>query len=218
VRIDGQININTATREALRAALAGRLVMDPQLKLRSQDKDPGTPLELQPATSRLPVGKDDSASHADLAAELIIRHRPFISVAEVVDKVVMPTAADLVQRPLPKGMTLEKIQGQVLVEKKPIFGMSARTAPAGSEPKIEPEWSDAAAEEAFARLFNSGTVRSRNFRVVVSGQAVRKTRSGKTVVLATRSRMYHVFIRPISRDGVGNITSQKVEIIYARNL
>lgn len=217
-RIDGQININTATREALRAALAGRLVMDPQLKQRSQDKDPSAPLELQPPTSRLPVGKDDSASHADLAAELIIRHRPFVSVAEVVDKVVMPTAGELVQRPLPKGMTLEKIQGQVLAEKKPIFGMSARTAPAGVEPKIEPEWSDAAAEEAFARLFNSSTVRSRNFRVVVSGQAVRKTRSGKTVVLATRSRLYHIFIRPTNRDGAGNITSQKVEIIYARNL
>jgi hypothetical protein len=81
---------------------------------------------------------------------------------------------------------------------------------------IVPEWNDSAAEEVFARIFNSSTVRSRNFRVIVTGQAIRARRSGETDVLASRSRLYHVFIKP-ERDATGRISSQKVEITYVRS-
>lgn len=214
VRIDGHVNLNTATRDTLRTLVAGRLVMDPQLKLRSQDGAPNTPVELQPATSREALAGDSGTAQADLLAELIIRNRPYLTPAELPEKVLMPTSAELGSRPFPKGMEVQPAKGRPLVEGEPVLG--AVTRPAGDR-QIEPEWNDAAAEEAFARLYNSGTVRSRNFRVIVTGQALRKTRSGETKVLATRSRLYHVFIRPI-RDAEGNITRQQTEILYARTL
>jgi hypothetical protein len=96
---------------------------------------------------------------------------------------------------------------------EPVFGASLRTG----DTAIEPEWNDAAAEEAFARLFNNVSVRSRNFRIVVTGQALRKTRSGEVKVLASRSRLYHVFVRPV-RDATGMILRQEIEITYARTL
>jgi hypothetical protein len=104
-------------------------------------------------------------------------------------------------------------KGMALVEGQPILGASKRA----NDLSIEPEWNDAAAEEAFARIFNNATVRSRHFRVVVTGQAVVKTRSETTKVLATRSRVYHVFVRPI-RDVNGNLIRQQTEILYARTL
>lgn len=215
VSIDGQVNINTATRDALRAALAGRLVMDPQLKLRSQDGVPSAAVELQPATSQNPVGSSSStAAHADLLAELIIRNRPYVSAAQLPEKVLMPTTAELSQRPFPREIQVASVRGRVLVEGQPVMGATARGA---DDRTIEPEWNDAAAEEAFGRIFNNATVRSRNFRIVVAGQAVRKTRSGETKVLATRSRLYHVFVRPI-RDANGNIVRQQTEVVYARTL
>jgi hypothetical protein len=214
VRIDGHVNLNTATRDALRTVLAGRLAMDPQLKLRSQDGVPNTPVELQPATSQTALAGDSSVAHADLLAELIIRNRPYLTPAEVPEKVLMPTAAELRARPLPEEMQIQPVSGRPLVEGEPVLGTVTR---APGDRSIEPEWNDAAAEEAFGRLYNSGTVRSRNFRVVVTGQAIRKTRSGATKVMATRSRLYHVFIRPI-RDANGNIIRQQTEILYARTL
>jgi hypothetical protein len=217
VRIDGQININTASRDALRAALAGRLTMDPQLKLRSQDGVPTTPVELQPPTSQASTASSTPTStvaHADLLAELIIRNRPYVSAAQLPEKVLMPTGAELSQRPLPREIQVANVRGRVLVEGQPIMGATSRGP---DDRSIEPEWNDAAAEEAFGRIFNNATVRSRNFRIVVAGQAVRKTRSGNTKVLATRSRLYHVFIRPI-RDLAGNVVRQQTEILYARTL
>jgi hypothetical protein len=216
VRIDGHVNLNTATRDTLRALVAGRLVMDPQLKLSSGDPQPGAPgsVELQAPTSRHTLNGGGTAAHADLLAELIIRNRPYLSPAELPEKVLMPSATELEFRPLPKGMQIEPVKGRVLVAREPVLGAVERIA---GDRTIEPEWNDAAAEEAFARLYNSATVRSRNFRVVVTGQAVRGTRNGETKVLATRSRLYHVFIRPI-RDGAGNLVRQQTEIIYARTL
>lgn len=214
LRIHGHVNLNTASRDTLRALVAGRLVMDPQLKLRSQDAAPNTPVELQPPTSRVSTSASDIAAHADLIADSIIRYRPYLTPAEVPEKVVMPTTAELAQRPLPRGVTIENTRGRPLIEREPLLGATIR---ANTDRDIEPEWNDAAAEEAFARIFNSSTVRSRNFKVVITGQSVRRTRSGDTKVLATRSRLYHVFIRPI-RDANGNLIRQQTEITYARTL
>ena len=219
VRIDGHLNLNTATREALRAMVAGRLRMDPLAKRSSQEPQPTllTPVALQPPSSRnfaAPADSDGTAAHADLLAELIIRNRPYVSAAELADKVVMPTDAELGYRPFPPEVRYQPGRANTFEPGQPVLGAVAR---ASSDRQIEPEWNDAAAEEAFARLFNSGTVRSRNFKVVVTGQAVRRTRSGDVKVLATRSRLYHVFVRPV-RDAAGVIQRQEIEITYARTL
>lgn len=210
VRIDGEVNVNTASREALRAILAGRLEMDPRLarsRQVSQVNDKATMETLQPGTN------GEAAAHADLLAGLIIRHRPYVTAAEIPEKVVM-LPPEVVA---PAGVIDDRPgDGTVLTSipvGEPVFGASLRTG----DTAIEPEWNDAAAEEAFARLFNNVSVRSRNFRIVVTGQALRKTRSGEVKVLASRSRLYHVFVRPV-RDATGMILRQEIEITYARTL
>lgn len=210
VRIDGEVNVNTASREALRAILAGRLEMDPRLsrsRAVSQVNDKATMDTLQAGTN------GDAAAHADLLAGLIIRHRPYVTPAEIAEKVVM-LPPEVVA---PAGIIEDKPgDGTVLTSipvGEPVFGASLRTG----DTVIEPEWNDAAAEEAFARLFNNVSVRSRNFRIVVTGQALRRTRSGEVKVLASRSRLYHVFVRPV-RDVTGLILRQEIEITYARTL
>jgi hypothetical protein len=217
VRIDGHVNLNTATFDTLRALVAGRLVTDPRLKLDSAAADPTltSPVALQPPTSRPFVQMTETdGGVGDLVAELIIRNRPYLSPAELPEKLRLPTSAELAQRPYQRVRQVDVQQkGVVYTEGQPILGASKRP----SELSIEPEWSDAAAEEAFARIFNNATVRSRHFRVVVTGQAVVKTRSETTKVLATRSRVYHVFVRPI-RDANGNLVRQQTEILYARTL
>ena len=217
VRIDGHVNLNTATFDTLRALVAGRLVTDPRLKLDSAAADPTltSPVALQPPMSRPFVQMTETdGGVGDLVAELIIRNRPYLSPAELPEKLRLPTADELAQRPYKRVKQIDMQQkGMALVEGQPIFGASKRA----NDLSIEPEWNDAAAEEAFARIFNNATVRSRHFRVVVTGQAVVKTRSETTKVLATRSRVYHVFVRPI-RDANGNLIRQQTEILYARTL
>jgi hypothetical protein len=217
VRIDGQVNLNTATFDTLRALVAGRLVTDPRLKLDSAAADPTltSPVVLQPPMSRPFVQMTETdGGVGDLVAELIIRNRPYLSPAELPEKLRLPTSAELAQRPYQRVRQVDVQQkGLVYTEGQPILGASKRA----NETSVEPEWNDAAAEEAFARIFNNATVRSRHFRVVVTGQAVVKTRSETTKVLATRSRVYHVFVRPI-RDADGNLIRQQTEILYARTL
>lgn len=81
VRIEGHVNLNTATRDALRAMAAGRLTMDPRLSKRSADDfdarmaPPISPLDDLSAPS---VDRE-----ADLVADAIIRGRPFASPSEI---------------------------------------------------------------------------------------------------------------------------------------
>lgn len=216
VRIHGHVNLNTASRDTLRALAAGRLVMDPRLRRRltTPDEDAVAAAPSLNESILHPPSSSALSAQADLLAELIIRHRPYITPAELPEKVLMPTATELQQRPLPRGLVLDTNQpGVVLEEGQPVLGATRRT----TDRLVEPEWNDAAAEETFARVFNNATVRSRNFKIVVTGQSLRRTRSGETVVLASRSRLYHVFLRPI-RDVNGNLIRQQTEITYARTL
>jgi len=223
IHIHGHVNLNTASRDTLRAMAAGRLVMDPRLSRTLPVKRPGDAdheITIGNNVPKLnesmlyPPSSAENGAQADLLAELIIRHRPYITPAELPERVVMPTSAELQRRAFPSDLVVQTKQpGVVIEEGRPVLGASRRP----TDRTIEPEWNDAAAEEAFARIFNNSTVRSRNFKVVVTGQSVRRTRGGETVVLATRSRLYHVFIRPI-RDENDNIVRQQTEIIYARTL
>lgn len=218
VRIDGHVNLNTASFDVLRALVAGHLATDPRLKLdQSKPEPPLNALNRVQAPSSQPLS-DDVDSHpglADLVAELIIRHRPYLSPAELPEKLRLPTSEELATRPYSRVKEVDINQdGLVLEPGQPILGASRRGS---NDRSIEPEWNDAAAEETFARLFNNTTVRSRHFQVVVTGQAIARTRSAQTKVLATRARLYHIFLRPI-RDANGNIIRQQTEILYARNL
>jgi hypothetical protein len=201
IRIDGHININTASVDALRAVIAGKYMMD---ALAKESNSAPTITDIHPARDKSPANSSSAAAqeHGDFIAREIIKHRPYLSVSELPEKV-------LVAR---ESLGLTAVPNSELV---PLFGHTGRA----SDQAVAPQWNDLAAEELFGRLFNSSTVRSRNFRITVTGQTVRTTPSGDTVVLATRSRVYNVFIRPVSRDVItGRITEQKVEITYARSL
>lgn len=169
VRIDGHLNLNTASRDSLRALAAGRLVMDPA----------SVPTRLDPPSQ---------VEQADQIADAILRHRPFLSAAE-----------------LP-----ERLLGE---DGEPLLGRTERNG----ERQVTPEWNDAAAEEVFARLFNGATVRSRHFRVVITGQCCRLTRTGELRVLATRSRSCDVFLEPV-RAADGSILRHEIHLTRSRQL
>jgi hypothetical protein len=67
------------------------------------------------------------------------------------------------------------------------------------------QWTDSAAEETFARVFEASTVRSRNFRVWVIGQSVAPAASVSATpeVLAEVRKVFTVFADPGERDSNG---------------
>ncbi len=203
VRIDGHVNVNTATHETLRALVAGRLVTDPLLKINS---DKAEPTATNPVVL-LPPSRKHAESQADVIASAIIQNRPYVTPAEVAEKAVLSPA---------DAEAMEKDPELPLLEANaPVFGYTKHDP--ANDLRVQPEWSDAAAEELFARLWNNSTVRSRHFQVVVTGQAVKIGREGATHVVATRSRLFHVFVRPV-RAADGTLQSQVVEITYSRAL
>ena len=70
------------------------------------------------------------------------------------------------------------------------------------------QWSDAAAEEVFARVYEASTVRSRNFRVWVIGQSVSGP-EGRPEILAESRRVFTVFSDPGERKADGSIDPAK---------
>ncbi len=169
IRIDGHLNLNTATRDSLRALAAGGLIMDPA----------SAPRRLDPPSIH---------EQADLIADAILRHRPFLSVSELPERLLRDDG-------------------------EPLLGQTERAG----EHQVTPEWNDAAAEEVFARLFNGSTVRSRHFRVVITGQCYRLTRQGDLRVLATRSRSCDVFLEPV-RAADGSILRHEIHLTRSRQL
>ncbi len=77
------------------------------------------------------------------------------------------------------------------------------------------EWTDAAAEEVFGRIYNSSTFRSRNFRVWVIGQAITGSEKSPEVLSESR-KVYTIFADPGERASDGSIVPQntKVRIIH----
>lgn len=244
-RIDGHVNVNTATRDVLRALVAGRLQSDPMLVPDSGEyPHPDSPRRLrfhgrgnlassvrsdQPSANKdlpdskvlLPPSSDPSYMHADLVAEAIIRNRPYVTPAEVAEKAVVVEA---MQNALGRYEGLRREHKDLLAPlamDMPVFGYTERSlskdASIEEDRQVRPQWNDRAAEEAFARLWNNSTTRSRHFQITVTGQAVRLSRSGQETVLATRSRVFQVFIRPV-RGADGRLIQQVVEITHSRAL
>ncbi len=165
----GLVNINTASREALRA-LGANVILD---------RDP----------KKLPAGTlypPYTSKQADQFADAVIAARPFLSPAQL------------------SGM---KIAGGT----RAFFGNSAAwSAPTQPAPT---EWNDSGNEEYFAKVYPLAAVRSRNFRIFVTGQALDKSNN----VLSTSSKVFQVYLKP-ARDAAGKVTSQTVVNTYEAQL
>ena len=174
VRIEGHVNINTATRDAIRSMAAGLLVMDPKLSKRTSTSFDG---RMAPPVSPLTnLSTPSTSMEADTIADAVIKGRPYNSPSE------LACVEDL--------------------NDKEVFG----------NPELYPEkeniqWSDAAAEEVFGRVYEASTVRSRNFRVWVIGQAVAPTTvtNANPEILSEARRAFTIFADPGKRATDGKL-------------
>jgi hypothetical protein len=164
----GLININTASREALRSLGAAVLL--------NRDAD------IQPVSLKDTLYPPAVAIQADRFADAIIAARPFLSPAQLSSLNIAATTT-------------------------PVFGNPA--AWNGSTQTPPTEWNDSGRKEYFAKVFPLAAVRSRNFRVFVTGQSLDK--SGR--VNSTVSKVFQVYLDP-TRDATGKVTSQNVVISY----
>ncbi len=84
------------------------------------------------------------------------------------------------------------------------------------------EWNDGAAEEYFAKIYNMAVVRSRNFRVFVTGQYIDPNTNDPYTnapprVIATANKVYEVFLKP-TRNAAGAITDENCQITYEADI
>lgn len=156
VEINGQININTASKDALRAMAAGILKQDPQLREVTQWTHEKTNGRMAPRSSLLELGTPTKESAADVIADAVILRRPFASMGQ--------------------------LSGIRDANDEPVFGNPALY----TQQKNPINWSDSAAEELFARIHDAGTFRSRNFRVWVIGQSLSGSEQNPEVLAETR--------------------------------
>lgn len=80
IRIEGHVNINTASRDALRALAAGFLEMDPKLSKRASDDFDG---RMAPAIQALTLSAPTDSREADRIADGIIHGRPYATPSEL---------------------------------------------------------------------------------------------------------------------------------------
>lgn len=189
--VEGHINVNTAPRDVLRALVAGRLESDPEIGIQSQRHD--TRNRLAPRVQGTEVSAPSAAVEADLVADAIIAGRPYLSTSELA----------LIGAPAQSGGG-----SSLLLGNKDFLPGSNRL-----------QINDQATEEVFARLYNSSTVRSRNFRIHVIGQSLERTPSGSYRVKSTRKKSYRVFVN--RGDGDPTIidpAAVKVDVLYETNL
>lgn len=184
--IDGHLNLNTASKPALRQLIAGRLRQDPEMRRFVRDAHDSSNGRRYPQVQKLnPTGSPavpDITAVADRIADAIIASRPFASGAELAN--VRETS----------GGTTNHVFGNARL----FAGYTGTGFPVL-------QWTDSAAEETFARVFEASTVRSRNFRVWVVAQAVAPTTSttAKPVVLAEVRKAFNVFADPGERKPDG---------------
>ncbi|HEX5791076.1 MAG TPA: hypothetical protein VFY13_07965, partial [Luteolibacter sp.] len=184
-RIEGRINLNTASRDVLRCLAAGALRQDPEIcRITGWNHD--TTFSFAPRSE--PLRPDDAARAvpSERIADAIIARRPLISPTQ------LATLADETGHPVFGGPDQPGLAGVI-------------------------QMSDAAAEEAFARVYNNSTVRSRNFRIWLIGQTL-GGRQGQAEVLAQVRRMITVFVDPGPRDaqGVALLTKPVIRILHVQ--
>jgi len=188
-RIEGHININTASSDTIRAMAAGLLVSDPRLAKRTSATHSST--TFAPPTTLLPLSAPTVTKEADTVAQAIMSGRPFTSPSELA--------------------SVLNSDGK-LVFGNPLLYPTYTSSVTPSISQIQ--WSDAAAEEMFGRVFQSSTVRSRNFRVWVIGQAVTpvSVATATPEILAETRKAFTIFVDPGARKADGSIDSSQVKI------
>jgi len=190
VTIDGHVNLNTASSDAIRALIAGNLKQDPKVGRVLSTSHSNMPW-MAPRTAQSDVGTPSRERAADVIAEALIEARPFTS------------AYDLAM--------VEDDQERSIWGNVELFDLGTKL-----------RWTDAAAEELFARLWESSTLRSRNFRVWVVGQSIAPVASTGTewrdspTVLAESRKVFSLFADPGERDSDGRIQGERidVEVLY----
>lgn len=188
VEIHGHVNLNTATKDCLRALAAGALGQDPSLAcVPSSLAHQGPPLMAPPPSqTTLYAPSHGILTEADRLAEAILRARPFASPSQL----ALVTDAD----------------------GKYVFGNPDMYRPGVHVPNnTRVQWSDSAAEEIFARVYEASTVRSRNFRVWIIGQSLvpALATSATPEILAEVRRVFILFADPGERDAEGAIDPAK---------
>ncbi len=138
-----------------------------------------------PSAAVYPPKTNNNAKEADLFAQAVIASRPFLSTAQL--------------------QTITNANGPYFGNPKQWIGETASSTSSAAPT----EWNDSGREELFSKVFGLTTVRSRNFRVFVTGQSLDK--SGK--VLSTVNKVFQVFLKP-QRDATGAYQNQQVEIRY----
>lgn len=191
VHIRGQVNLNTASRDALRAIAAGSLEMDPALAKKTSPNH-NLKLIMAPPTEPLKLGAPENdipaAVTADVIADAIIAGRPY----------ACPSRVALAKRP----------DGEEVFGNRKIYPDAENV-----------QWSDAAAEEVFSRVYQAAAVRSRNFRVWIIAQSITPS-SFSTIspeVLAEVRKVYSVMSDPGVRSSSGGIVpgNSKIKILSA---
>jgi hypothetical protein len=185
IEIRGHVNLNTASREVLRALAAGQLAQDPLLATTATSlQHQGAPL-MAPATTKTTLYAPSTSfkTEADRIADALIRARPFASPSEIA-----------------------RVKG---ADGAFVFGNPDLYQNGGQLPaNTRLQWTDSAAEEVFARVYEASTVRSRNFRVWVVGQALAPGMPGATSppeILAESRRVFTLFADPGTRRADGSI-------------
>lgn len=82
VNIDGHVNLNTASRDTLRALAAGPLGMDPRLSIRTSEIHDKVSL-MAPPTKLIKLSPPTAKLQADKIADAIILSRPFASTSNL---------------------------------------------------------------------------------------------------------------------------------------
>ncbi len=175
-RTVGLINLNTASRDALRALAAG---------IKCED-EAATPANLNPFYTGFAEGTS-GASVAQQFADDVIARRPFLSAAQLSSIPYFSSDASTVRK----------------------------TWGSGSASSNPSELNDTGYEGQFRRLYDLTTVRSRNFRVFITGQ----TLDAQGNPSSTTYRVYQIYVRP-TRDAAdpAKITALSVELIYESSL
>lgn len=185
IRIEGHVNLNTANRDALRALAVGTLIMDPKISFRTSDNHDASSMMAPPVSPyRLTAAEINTEANRIADAIILARKTKPFAAPSAVAEVLDPSS-------------------------KPVFG-NKDLLPNGSMVHR----TDSAAEESFARVYESSTVRSRNFRVWVVGQALTPTTfsTAKPEVLAEVRRAFTVFADPGERAADGSIDAAKSKL------
>ncbi|MEX1049168.1 MAG: hypothetical protein WED15_06550 [Akkermansiaceae bacterium] len=191
VEIAGHLNLNTASKPALRQLIAGRLGQDPEIRLFLNNTH-SAELNRFPLMQKLSPAPDISTI-SDRIADAVIRSRPYASTGGLAN------AREV------SGTTATYVFGNPKIIPFP-------NSPGFPDPYLQ--WTDAAIEETFARTHEASTVRSRNFRIWVVGQSITPTTSTTATpeVLAEVRKAFTVFADPGERRSDGSIDPLKFRL------